>query len=130
MQTDPQAWLKIQNQISKNPILLYMKGSPDFPMCGFSAKVVHILNALKVKYAYVNVLDHPAIRSTLPIYANWPTFPQLYVAGELVGGCDIISDLYNHQQDELLVLFKRLPDVFSNETADLNSEEFYKIAEE
>lgn len=85
---------RIKNQIAGHPVLLYMKGSPDFPMCGFSARVVHILNSLNTEYAYVNILENPDIRATLPKYANWPTFPQLYIQGELIGGCDIVTELH------------------------------------
>lgn len=85
---------RIKTQISKNPLLLYMKGTPQFPQCGFSGQVAHILKLCKAKYAYVNILENPEIRQTLPMYANWPTFPQLYLNGELIGGCDIVSELY------------------------------------
>jgi len=84
---------RIQDQLSSHSVLLYMKGVPDFPQCGFSAQVVHILAKLNTEYAYVNVLENPDIRSTLPGYANWPTFPQLYIQGQLVGGCDIVTDM-------------------------------------
>lgn len=94
---------KIKNQISKNPVLLYMKGSPQFPMCGFSARVAHILNNHSTEYAYVNILENPDIRSTLPLYANWPTFPQLYIEGELIGGCDIVSELEANRELEPLL---------------------------
>lgn len=90
---------RIKKQIANNTVLLYMKGSPDFPMCGFSGRVGQILASLNTNYAYVNILENPDIRATLPIYANWPTFPQLYINGELIGGCDIISEL--HQKGEL-----------------------------
>jgi len=94
---------KIKLQISQNPVLLYMKGTTEFPQCGFSAKVVNILKSLKVKFAYVNILENPDIRAELPHYANWPTFPQLYIKEELVGGCDIVSELYeNGELQELL----------------------------
>lgn len=86
---------RIQNQISKNPVILYMKGNPQFPLCGFSARVVHILDELSCAYAYVNVLENPDIRATLPKFANWPTFPQLYIQGELLGGCDIMTELHS-----------------------------------
>lgn len=86
---------RIQRQIANNPVLLYMKGTPVFPMCGFSSRVVQILDALKAQYAYVNVLENADIRAELPQYAKWPTFPQLYIKGELMGGCDIVSDLYD-----------------------------------
>lgn len=95
---------KIKQQIADHAILLYMKGSPQFPQCGFSSKAVQCLQAHDVKFASVDVLAHPDIRQTLPHYANWPTFPQLYVNGELIGGCDIIVDM--HEQGELGPLLK------------------------
>lgn len=85
---------RIKQQISTNNVVLYMKGTPQFPMCGFSATVAHILGELNTSYAYVNILDNPDIRAELPKYANWPTFPQLYVTGELIGGCDIVKELH------------------------------------
>ena len=85
---------RIQHQISSSPLLLYMKGTPQFPQCGFSGKVAHILLSTKVNFNFVNILKHPDIRATLPAYAQWPTYPQLWVNGELVGGCDIVSELY------------------------------------
>ena len=84
----------IKEQLSSNKIILYMKGDPNAPQCGFSAKVSQALMACGEKFAYVNILDNPDIRETLKTFSNWPTFPQLYIDGELVGGCDIISDLY------------------------------------
>lgn len=90
---------RIKQQIEKNPLLLYMKGTPQFPQCGFSGQVVHILRLCKAKFAYVNILENPDIRQTLPMYANWPTFPQLYLNGELIGGCDIVTELF--EQGEL-----------------------------
>lgn len=84
---------RIKNQISSHSVLLYMKGSPHFPMCGFSARVADILSTLNAEYAYVNILENPDIRAILPGYAQWPTFPQLYIEGELVGGCDIVTEL-------------------------------------
>lgn len=89
----------IKEQISSNPVLLYMKGSPQLPQCGFSAQTVQALMACGQKFAFVNILEHPDVRTELPKYANWPTFPQLWLNGELVGGCDIVVDL--HQQGEL-----------------------------
>lgn len=86
---------KIKQQIADNKILLYMKGSPEKPQCGFSAKAVQAIASYGAKFGYVDVLTNPDIRQTLPGYANWPTFPQLYVNGELVGGCDIILELHN-----------------------------------
>jgi monothiol glutaredoxin len=94
----------IKQQIADNAILLYMKGSPERPQCGFSAKVVQILMACGEKFAYIDVLANPDIRQTLPKIANWPTFPQLYISGELVGGCDIVTALY--ESGELQPLIK------------------------
>lgn len=83
----------IKQQISENAIILYMKGSPDAPQCGFSARAVEALMACGERFAYVDILSHPDIRANLPIYANWPTFPQLWVKGELIGGSDIIAEM-------------------------------------
>lgn len=85
---------RIRSQISDNVVVLYMKGTPQFPQCGFSAQVAEILKRCQAKVAYVNILENPDIRSELPKIANWPTFPQLYIQGELVGGCDICTELY------------------------------------
>jgi monothiol glutaredoxin len=87
---------KIRNQLATNPIILYMKGIPANPQCGFSAKSVGILNATNIPYAYVNVLEAPFIREKLPSISHWPTFPQLFVNAELVGGCDIIEEMSNN----------------------------------
>ena len=95
---------RIKEQIATTPVLLYMKGTPDFPMCGFSAKAVTCLKEVGEPFAYVNILQDAEIRSELPKYANWPTFPQLWVKGELIGGCDIISEM--HQAGELAELLK------------------------
>jgi monothiol glutaredoxin len=90
----------IKDQVSKNRVVLYMKGSPDFPQCGFSANVVGILRACGVGDFYsVNVLENPDIRQGIKEYANWPTIPQLYVNGEFVGGSDILAEMY--QKGEL-----------------------------
>ena len=84
-----------QEQIKTHNILLYMKGSPKLPQCGFSSKAVQVLMACGEQFAFVDVLANPDIRANLPKFANWPTFPQLWVKGELVGGCDILIDMYN-----------------------------------
>ena len=89
----------IKNQIEQNPILLYMKGSPNAPQCGFSMRASQALMACGQRFAYVDILSNPDIRQELPKYANWPTFPQLWVKGELVGGCDIITEM--HENGEL-----------------------------
>lgn len=88
----------IKKQIAENTVLLYMKGTPQFPMCGFSARVADILKSLNTEFAYVNILENPDIRATLPQVANWPTFPQLYVKGELIGGCDIVCDMQEKEE--------------------------------
>ncbi|MDX1561665.1 MAG: Grx4 family monothiol glutaredoxin [Gammaproteobacteria bacterium] len=85
---------RIEQQLSEYPVLLYMKGTPDFPQCGFSARVVAALRALEAKFAFVNIFEDPEIREGLKTYSNWPTFPQLYVNGELIGGCDIVVEMY------------------------------------
>lgn len=85
----------IKNQVTSHKVVLYMKGSPDFPQCGFSANAVNILRACGVNEMFtVNVLEDPEIRQGIKQYANWPTIPQLYVDGEFVGGSDIVSELY------------------------------------
>lgn len=81
----------IKQQIADNPVILYMKGNPQFPMCGFSAAAVDALQSNGCEFAFVNVLEEPRIRQGLPEYSEWPTFPQLFVNGELVGGADIIK---------------------------------------
>lgn len=86
---------RIKTQLSSNPVLLYMKGTPDFPQCGFSATAVRALNAVGAKFESVNIFEEPELREALKQYSNWPTYPQLYVNGELVGGCDIIVEMYN-----------------------------------
>jgi monothiol glutaredoxin len=85
----------IEKQLADNAVILYMKGVPTAPECGFSAKAVGILNAIKVPFAYVDVLKAPFIREKLPKISKWPTFPQLFINGELVGGCDIIESMSN-----------------------------------
>jgi monothiol glutaredoxin len=105
---------KIKQQISENPILLYMKGSPKFPSCGFSARAVEALIHCQVPFGYVDILQNPDIRTELPKYANWPTFPQLWVEGELVGGCDIIIEMF--QQGELQTLLKSTAAKHAEET--------------
>ena len=94
---------KIREQITTDPVVLYMKGTPVFPMCGFSAAVVQILSQTGVKFQTYNVLDDADLRQGLKEFSNWPTFPQLYVDGELVGGCDIVREMY--QSGELTQLF-------------------------
>ena len=87
---------RIKNQLGEFPLLLSMKGTPDFPQCGFSAKVCGILKASNKRFAFVNILEDHEIREGLKTYSDWPTFPQLYVNGELVGGSDIVEQMYNN----------------------------------
>ena len=95
----------IRQQVTGHPVVLYMKGSPQFPMCGFSGNAVRILHALGVKEFFsVDVLSNPEIRQGIKDYANWPTIPQLYVKGEFVGGSDIMTEMY--QSGELQALLK------------------------
>jgi monothiol glutaredoxin len=87
----------IREQVTGNPVVLYMKGSPQFPMCGFSATAVQILKNLGVSDLFsVNVLENDDIRSGIKEYANWPTIPQLYIKGEFIGGCDIMREMYEN----------------------------------
>ena len=90
---------RIKAQITAQPVVLFMKGTPDFPQCGFSASVVRTLEACGAQFAYVNIFEDPELREALKRYSNWPTYPQLYVNGELLGGSDIINELY--QKGEL-----------------------------
>ncbi|CEN32220.1 Glutaredoxin-4 [Candidatus Westeberhardia cardiocondylae] len=94
---------KIKKQINSNPIILYMKGSPEFPACGFSHKAIKIISKCTKNFTYVDVLNNPDIRKFLPKFSDWPTFPQLWINGELVGGCDIIIEMYNCNELQKLI---------------------------
>ena len=94
---------RIKKQLDTYPVLLYMKGTPDFPQCGFSAKTVSVLRAAGAKFAYINIFEDPEIREGLKAYSNWPTFPQLYVGGELIGGCDIAVELFESGELQKIV---------------------------
>ncbi|HEX2493896.1 MAG TPA: Grx4 family monothiol glutaredoxin [Steroidobacter sp.] len=94
---------RIKSQLSANPVVLYMKGTPDFPQCGFSAAAVRALNAAAVSFAHVNIFEDPELREALKQYSNWPTYPQLYVNGELIGGSDIIIEMYKTGELQKLV---------------------------
>ena len=85
---------RIKDQLENNSVILYMKGTPDFPQCGFSGQTVQVLEAVQAKYTAVNIFEDPELREALKEYSHWPTYPQLYVDGQLVGGCDIVIDLY------------------------------------
>lgn len=103
MRDDVNTLENIKQQIADNQVILFMKGSPKFPQCGFSARAVQCIEACGTDFAYVDVLANPDIRQTLPQYANWPTFPQLYVRGKLIGGADIIAEMYEHGELESLL---------------------------
>lgn len=85
---------RIKQQVTENPIIIYMKGTPDFPQCGFSSRATQALKACNVPFSFINIYEDEEIYRALPKFANWPTFPQLYVKGELIGGCDITLDLF------------------------------------
>jgi monothiol glutaredoxin len=95
---------RIQSEITENPVMLYMKGTPLFPQCGFSARVVQILNHAGVPFASANVLEDMELREGIKAFSQWPTVPQLYVKGEFVGGCDIVTEMY--QSGELHTLLR------------------------
>ena len=94
---------RIEEQLKSHEVLLYMKGTPDFPQCGFSGQAVAALNAIGKPYSYVNIFEDPEIREGLKVYSNWPTFPQLYVKGELIGGSDIVVEMYNSGELQTLL---------------------------
>lgn len=96
---------EIKNTIASNPIVLFMKGTPDAPQCGFSMRTVQALRSCNVEFVYVDILANPEVRANLPRISNWPTFPQVFVSGELIGGCDITLDLY--QKGELQTLLQQ-----------------------
>jgi monothiol glutaredoxin len=87
---------KIQSLINDNAVVLFMKGTADFPQCGFSGKVAHILKLLNVDYLDINILEDPEVRQGIKDFSQWPTIPQLYINGEFVGGCDIVTQLYEN----------------------------------
>jgi monothiol glutaredoxin len=94
---------RIKSTLASHPIVLFMKGTPQFPMCGFSSRTAQALKAVEADYHSVNVLEDPEIRANLPRYSNWPTFPQLFIHGELIGGCDITMELYESGELDRLV---------------------------
>jgi monothiol glutaredoxin len=102
---------RIEAYLRSSAVVLFMKGSPDFPQCGFSAQVANALRQCGATFTHVDVLEDPALRQALKTYANWPTIPQLYIEGDLVGGCDIVMDL--HRSGELLRMLGRLDAVLA-----------------
>ncbi|ULX56435.1 Grx4 family monothiol glutaredoxin [Ectothiorhodosinus mongolicus] len=95
---------RIRQQVEENPVIIFMKGTPQFPMCGFSSRASQALKSCGVPFAYVNVMADMDVMQALPQFANWPTFPQVYVKGELIGGCDITIEM--HESGELEPLLK------------------------
>jgi len=87
---------KIKAELGSSPVVLFMKGTPDFPQCGFSAQTVAALRAVGAQFKHVNIFEEPELREALKSYSNWPTYPQLYVNGELIGGCDIALEMYQN----------------------------------
>ncbi len=96
---------RIKDQLGSHAIVLYMKGSPDFPQCGFSSQTVQAIKECGVQFMYINIFEDMEVREALKEYSNWPTYPQLYVKSELVGGCDIIMDL--HSKGELKEILEK-----------------------
>ena len=94
---------RIKAELASSPVVLFMKGTPDFPQCGFSAQTVAALSALGAKFKHVNIFEEPEMREALKRYSNWPTYPQLYVNGELVGGCDIALEMYRNGELKALI---------------------------
>ncbi len=94
---------QIEEQVKKSKILVFMKGTPSFPMCGFSAATVQVLDSYNVPYESVNILEDPAIREGIKRYSNWPTIPQVYINGEFVGGCDIVREMHANGELEPLI---------------------------
>jgi len=99
----------ISNEVKSNDVVLFMKGTPQFPMCGFSGQVVQILDYLGVPYKGLNVLENEELRNGIKTFSNWPTIPQLYVKGEFVGGCDIIREMFQAGELQSLMKEKGLP---------------------
>ena len=99
---------KIKDQVESNPVIIYMKGTPGMPMCGFSSRTVDALKQCEREFAYVNVIADPEIFENLPRFADWPTFPQVYIGGELIGGCDITLEM--HASGELKTLVQETVD--------------------
>jgi monothiol glutaredoxin len=101
-----EVFVRIENEVAQNPVMLYMKGTPLFPQCGFSARVVQILTHLGVPFQSANVLEDMELREGIKEFSQWPTVPQLYVAGEFVGGCDIVMEMFQSGELETLLAEK------------------------
>ncbi len=107
--SEPAVFNRIREELAENPVTVFMKGTPIFPQCGFSAAVVGVLTHMNVKFKGVNVLEDQDIREGVKAFANWPTIPQLYVKGEFVGGCDIIREMYESGELQKLLRDKGVP---------------------
>ena len=107
--SEPQVFDRIRDEIGKNDVLLFMKGTPVFPQCGFSAAVVEVLSELGVKFHGINILVDPELRDGIKQFSQWPTIPQLYVKGEFVGGCDIVREMFQAGELQGLMKEKGLP---------------------
>ena len=94
---------RIREQVESHPVVIYMKGTPQFPMCGFSSRAAQALMQCGYDFFYVNVLENPDIYENLPNFANWPTFPQIYINGELIGGCDITLELFQNGELKTMI---------------------------
>ena len=99
----------LQNEVNENDVVLFMKGSPVFPQCGFSAAVVQVLGELNIKYKGIDVLEDPLLRQGIKDFSNWPTIPQLYIKGEFIGGCDIIREMHESGELKTLIEEKKIP---------------------
>ena len=99
---------EIKKTVEENKVVLYMKGTKDFPQCGFSATVVQILKNLNVNFVDINVLTNPEIREGIKEFSDWPTIPQLYIDGEFVGGCDIVKEMFQAQELQELLKDKKI----------------------
>jgi monothiol glutaredoxin len=107
--SDKPVFERIQTEISEHPVMLYMKGTAVFPQCGFSARVVQILSHLNVPFHTANVLEEPELREAIKQFSQWPTVPQLYVKGAFVGGCDIVTEMFQSGELESLLKEKGIP---------------------
>ena len=105
---DNAVFTRIRQEIDDNPVVLFMKGSPMFPQCGFSAAVVQVLTHLGVKFKGIDVLTDPSLRDGIKQFSSWPTIPQLYVKGEFVGGCDIVREMYQSGELQTLLADKNV----------------------
>ena len=100
---------KIESNIQKNDVCLFMKGSPDVPQCGFSMAVSNVLKHLEIKFAGINILENSDLRDGIKVYSEWPTIPQLYIKGEFIGGCDIVKEMFENGELQKILSTKSIP---------------------